>query len=341
MSDPVQHLDEKRLTGYLEQHVEGFCGPLRAEKFSGGQSNPTFRLTASSGEYVLRRKPPGELLKSAHAVDREYRVMRALRDTDVPVPAQYHLCEDESVIGSIFFIMAFMPGRVFWNATLAEFDPAGRAAVYQEMCRVLAAIHAVEPASVGLADYGRPGNYYQRQLARWTKQYRASETQPIEAMEDLMAWLPAHLPDDDGRVGLIHGDYRLDNLIFHPEQPRIIGVVDWELSTLGHPFADLAYQCMQWRLPTEGPLPGLGDADRASLGIPTEEQYVASYCHRMGIEGITDWNFYLAFSFFRLAAIFQGILKRSLDGTASSDRALQMGAMARPVAELGCRAASV
>lgn len=341
MSGNLHAFDEELLASYLERHVEGFRGPLRAEKFPGGQSNPTFRLEAASGDYVLRRKPPGQLLKSAHAVEREYRVMHALRDTGVPVPRVYHLCEDEGIIGSTFFIMDFVPGRVFWNAALPELEPAARGACYDEMNRVLAAIHTVDVSAVGLADYGKAGNYYQRQIGRWSQQYRASETEAIEAMEALMSWLPAHTPKGDERVSLTHGDYRLDNFIFHPERARIVAVVDWELSTLGHPLADLAYQCMQWRIPAEGPLPGLGDLDRAGLGLPTEEQYVAAYCRRMGIGSIADWGFYLAFSFFRFAAILQGVLKRSLDGNASSDRALQMGTLVRPLAALGCRAAGL
>lgn len=335
MDGNVHAFDEGRLGSYLQRHVRGFRGPLRAEKFAGGQSNPTFHLKAASGDYVLRRKPPGLLLKSAHAVDREYRVMRALRDSDVPVPRMFHLCEDDGVIGSAFFLMDFVPGRVFWDPALPELAPALRRACYDDMNRVLAAIHSVDVSAVGLDDFGKAGNYYQRQLGRWTQQYQASKTEDIEAMEALMDWLANHVPEDDGRVSLIHGDYRLDNFIFHPEEPRIVAVVDWELSTLGHPLADLAYQCMQWRMPAEGPLPGLGDVDRASLGLPTEEDYVAAYCRRRGLGSIPDWNFYLAFGFFRFAAILQGVVKRSLDGTASSARALQMAALVRPLATLG------
>ncbi|MBI5014958.1 MAG: phosphotransferase family protein [Deltaproteobacteria bacterium] len=339
MNGSVGAFDEGFLATYLERHVEGFKGPVRAEKFTGGQSNPTFLLRAASGNYVLRRKPPGQLLKSAHAVDREYRVMRALRDSEVPVPRVHHLCDDDEVVGSTFFLMDFVPGRVFWSAALPELEPAARGACYDEMSRVLAAIHSVDVSAVGLGDYGSTGNYYERQLKRWSQQYRASETETVEAMEALMSWLPSHMPKDDGRVSLIHGDYRLDNFIFHPERSRIVAVVDWELSTLGHPLADLAYQCMQWRIPAEGPLPGLGDMDRARLGLPTEEEYVAAYCRRMGLESVADWSFYLAFGFFRFAAILQGVLKRSLDGNASNDRALQMGALVRPLAVMGCGAA--
>lgn len=335
MSESPHALDEPRLAAYLKSAIPGFRGPLRAEKFTVGQSNPTYLLHAASGNYVLRRKPPGELLKSAHAVDREYRVMAALRDTEVPVAAVYHLCEDASVIGSMFFVMEYKAGRVFWNPALPELDRAARSAVYDDMNRVLAALHSVDIAAVGLTDYGRPGNYYERQFSRWAQQYRASETVTIAAMNQLMEWLPAHMPPDDGRVALAHGDYRLDNLIFHASEPRVIAVVDWELSTLGHPFADLAYQCMQWHLPGSGELlPGLGGIDRAALGIPSDAEYVATYCDRMGLDEIPHWAFYLAFSFFRFAAIVQGVGKRALDGNASNPRAVEVGKLARPLAEM-------
>lgn len=334
MNAPAHTLDETRLARYLEKVLPGFRGPLSAEKFSDGQSNPTFLLNAASGQYVLRRKPPGELLKSAHAVDREYRVMNALRNSDVPVAEVYHLCEDDTVIGSLFFIMEYKPGRIFWNPALPELDNAARGAIYDEMNRVLAALHCVDIEAVGLGDYGRPGNYYERQYSRWSQQYRASETETIAAMDQLIDWLPTRMPADDGRVALAHGDYRLDNLIFHAEEPRIVAVVDWELSTLGHPYADLAYQCMQWRMPNEHKvLRGLGDLDRESLGIPSEARYVESYCRRTGVDDIGDWTFYLAFSFFRFAAIVQGVLKRALDGNASSPQAVEVGRLARPLAE--------
>ncbi len=335
MATDVHHFDEAKLAAYLEAHLAGFHGPLKAEKFSGGQSNPTFLLEAASGRYVLRRKPPGPLLKSAHAVDREFRVIQALQATEVPVAEGYHLCEDDGVLGSMFYVMEYVAGRVFWNPALPELEPSERTAVYAEMHRVLAELHQVNVEAVGLSDFGRPGNYFARQVGRWSKQYRASETESIEPMERLMEWLPANMPEDDGRVGLIHGDYRLDNFIFHPDQPRAVGLVDWELSTLGHPFADLAYQCMHWRMPPDGPIPGLGGLDRTSLGIPTEPEYVASYCQRMNIADIPHWSFYLAFSFFRFAAIAQGVRKRALDGTASSDRAVEVGKLARPFAKMG------
>ncbi len=336
MSEGNHGFDTERLAAYLEAQVPGFRGPLTAEKFAGGQSNPTFRIEAASGRYVLRRKPPGELLKSAHAVDREYRVLEALHGGTVPVAKPYHLCTDDGVIGSWFYLMDHVDGRIFWNPALPGLDNARRGAIYGEMNRVLAALHAVDVAAVGLADYGRPGNYFERQVGRWTKQYRASETERIDAMERLMAWLPDATPPDDGRVGLIHGDYRLDNLIFAPDRAEILAVVDWELSTLGHPFADLAYQCMQLRLPSDlKVLAGLGGLDRAALGIPSEADYVAAYCERAGLDAIPHWDYYLAFSFFRFAAILQGIQRRALDGNASSALAFDYGALARPLAEMG------
>ena len=332
MTQPNHSLDTQKLAAYLEQQVPGFKGPLTAEKFPGGQSNPTYAVSAESGRYVLRRKPPGLLLKSAHAVDREFKVIAALADTEVPVAKVYHLCEDESVIGSMFFLMEFVDGVVHWDATLPDLDNEQRRVMYDEMNRALAAMHSVDIDAVGLADFGKPGNYFERQIGRWSKQYRAAETGTIEAMEQLLTWLPDNLPADDGKVSLVHGDYRLDNMMFHATEPRILAVVDWELSTLGHPYADLAYQCMQWRLPPGGSLSGLQGEDRAALGIPSEEEYVARYCERMGIDTIENWTFYLAFSFFRLAAILQGVKKRALDGNASNDQALEMGALVEPLA---------
>ncbi|MAZ90098.1 MAG: phosphotransferase family protein [Cellvibrionaceae bacterium] len=325
--------DTDALAAYLEQHVEGFSGPLTAEKFAGGQSNPTFMLSAASGKYVLRRKPSGELLKSAHAVDREFKVISALANTDVPVAKAYHLCEDDNVIGSMFYVMEYIDGRVMWDPALPDETPSGRAAIYTEMNRVLAALHSVDIEAAGLSDYGRPGNYFERQVSRWSTQYRASETEAIPEMEQLMEWLPANMPADDGRVALAHGDFRLDNMMFHPSEPNVLALVDWELSTLGHPFADLAYQCMQLRMEHSGVMSGLGGVDRAALGIPSEEEYVAQYCERMGLEKIEHWNFYVVFSFFRFAAILQGVKKRALEGNASSDKALQMGALVKPLAE--------
>jgi aminoglycoside phosphotransferase (APT) family kinase protein len=332
----AQELDTSRLQGYLEDNIPGFGGQILAEKFPGGQSNPTFKLTAGQNQYVLRRKPPGELLKSAHAVDREYKVISALRDTDVPVAKTYCLCEDEDIIGSMFYVMEYMEGRVFWDSCLPELDSnAERAAICDEMNRVLAALHNVDVDAVGLTDFGKPGNYFERQVGRWTKQYRASETEHSVAMETLMEWLPANMPTDDGTNSLVHGDYRIDNLMFHPTEPRIIAVLDWELSTLGHPLADLSYQCMAWALPAGGGISGLGGVDRAAIGLPSDEEYIAAYCARTGREGIDNWNFYLVFCFFRLAAILQGIKKRALIGTASSAEARSRGDMVESLAAAG------
>ncbi|WP_237065944.1 phosphotransferase [Microbulbifer guangxiensis] len=331
--ETVEQLPLDRLVPYLEQAIPGFRGPLNVSKFSGGQSNPTFRLETASGIYVLRRQPPGKLLKSAHAVDREFRVMRALADSEVPVPGVIHLCEDRDVLGSLFYVMEYCEGRIFWDASLPEVGNQQRAAIYDEMNRVLAALHSVDVDRIGLSDYGKPGNYFERQYERWSGQYRASELETIAPMDELIHWLGQHLPEDDGRVALVHGDYRLDNMVFHPEEPRAIALLDWELSTLGHPFADLAYQCMQLRMPKSGDkMAGLMGVDRKSLCIPSEREYIARYCARSGIERIDNWAFYLAFSFFRLAAIIQGVAKRARDGNASSRSAAKLGALVDPVA---------
>ena len=332
MKEPVNN----HLLTYLEENVAGFSGPASMEKFAGGQSNPTYKLQAASGVYVLRRQPPGKLLKSAHAVNREFRVQRALENSRVPVARVMHLCESTEIIGSMFYIMEFCEGRIFWQAALPEINSGSeRSAIYDEMNRVLAELHQVDLDAAGLTDYGKPGNYFARQLTRWSSQYRASELKPIPAMEELMNWLNENLPDDDGRVSLVHGDYRLDNMVFHAEKPEIIAVLDWELSTLGHPLADLAYQCMQWRMPHKGfPLPGLKGLDRKQLGLPSETDYVASYCKRTNQNGIENWVFYLAFSYFRLAAIIQGVAKRAVEGNASNDRAAILGQSVEPLAQL-------
>ena len=332
----VDTLDEALLASYLEANIEEFKGPLTASKFAGGQSNPTFKIDAASGSYVLRRQPPGKLLKSAHAVDREYRVLAALADTDVPVAKVYHLCEDPEVIGSMFYIMEFCEGNVHWEAALDDISSGQqRAKMYDEMSRVLAAIHSVDLEAVGLADYGRPGNYFQRQYDRWSAQYKASELTPIPEMDQVIQWLGQHIPEDDGRVSLVHGDFRLDNMMFSADNNHVIAVLDWELSTLGHPFADLAYQCMGMRLPSgngPGASSGLLGVDVEALGIPREQEYIASYCQRMGIDKLDNWNFYLAFSFFRLAAIAQGVAKRAADGNASSKAAGGISTMVKPLA---------
>ncbi|MCV6620465.1 MAG: phosphotransferase family protein [Cellvibrionaceae bacterium] len=329
----VSQLDVVKLASYLEANIEGFKGPISADKFPGGQSNPTFKISAESGVYVLRRQPPGKLLKSAHAVDREYRVLAALADTDVPVAKVYHLCEDRDIIGSMFYVMEFCDGNVHWDAQLPEVDNATRGKMYDEMNRVLAALHSVDLKAAGLEDYGKPGNYFARQLDRWTKQYRASEMDKIEEMDQLIDWLENNQPEDDGRVSLVHGDYRLDNVMFDQDNQNIIAVLDWELSTLGHPYADLAYQCMQLRMPGAGDMKGLMGVDRAELNIPSEEEYVAQYCKRMGMDSIPNWEFYISFSYFRLAAIIQGVAKRAADGNASSKKAAGMGAYVKPMAQ--------
>lgn len=330
----TQQLDIARLGDYLAANIDEFSGPLTAEKFAGGQSNPTFKLTANGKSYVLRRKPPGELLKSAHAVDREFRVITALQDTEVPVPRTYVLCQDESVIGSMFYVMEYLEGRILWDPSLPEArDNAERSAIFDSMNATMAALHNVNVNDVGLSDYGRPGNYFERQTSRWSKQYRASETMHIPEMERLMDYLVANMPEDDGRLGLVHGDYRLDNLMFHPTEPRAIALLDWELSTLGNPLADLANQCMAWMLPGGGGIAGMAGVDRKALGIPSDEQYIAKYCERTGRNGIENWNFYIVFSMFRLAAILQGVLKRAELGNASSPEAKARGELVVPLAQ--------
>jgi aminoglycoside phosphotransferase (APT) family kinase protein len=332
----VQHLDIAVLQRYLQQHVDGFDGTLSATKFSGGQSNPTFKLTTGAKSYVLRRQPPGKLLKSAHAVDREYRVLKALQNSKVPVAKVLHLCEDRDVLGSLFYLMEYVDGEVYWDSSLPEInDKQRRASMYQQMSQVLADLHQVDVNAVGLSDFGKPGNYFERQLSRWSGQYKLSEIQPIPEMDELIEWLQSNMPEDDGRVSLVHGDYRLDNLMFAKQQPKIIAVLDWELSTLGHPLADLAYQCMQLRLPAHiGHSSGLGGIDRKALGIPSEQEFVESYCQRAGLNKITNWHFYLAFSFFRLGAIAQGVAKRAQEGNASSSQASKVGAMVPPLANM-------
>src|SRR5690348_987011 len=311
----------ERLGAWLGSHVAGFRGPVTAERFAGGQSNPTYRLSAASGQYVLRRKPPGPLLPSAHAVDREFRVMRALAETAVPVPRVYALCEDDAVIGSAFYVMEFLDGRIFWDPRLPGLPAAERRAMFLSMNTVIAALHSVDYVAVGLSDFGRPGNYLARQVARWSRQYQASETEPQPAMDRLIEWLPRHLPLE-GEARIVHGDYRIDNLIFHPTEPRVIGVLDWELSTIGDPLADFAYHVMAWRVSPEL-FRGLAGVDLAALGIPNEDEYVAAYCAHTGRQQSANWEFYIVYSLFRLAAIMQGIAKRAIDGTAASRAAVE------------------
>ncbi|PHP66450.1 phosphotransferase family protein [Zhengella mangrovi] len=333
MSDP-NAIDAAVLGPWLQSNVEGFRGLESVTKFAAGQSNPTYRVEAASGTYVLRAKPPGELLKSAHQVDREYRVMAALAKTDVPVPRVFALSGDgdESPIGRMFYVMEFLDGRIFWDPVLSEIGSSEeRAGIYDAMNKTLAALHSVDVEAVGLGDFGKPGSYFERQLSRWTKQYRASETETLPDMDALIAWLEANSPPDDGTVSLVHGDYRLDNMIFARNRADVIAVLDWELSTLGHPYADLAYQCMQWRLPHDSGFKGLGGVDRRAIGLPTEKDYVARYCERRGISGIPGWHFYIAFSFFRLGAILQGVYKRSLDGNASNPEKAKLYGQAVPL----------
>ena len=338
-----QHaFDIDAMTDWMSRHVQGFEGPLQVEMFKGGQSNPTYKLITPGQSYVMRAKPGpvAKLLPSAHAIEREYRVMKGLAGTDVPVPHMYALCEDESVIGRAFYIMEFMEGRVLWDQSLPGMTPAQRAEIYDEMNRVIAALHSVKFAERGLADYGKSGNYFERQIGRWSKQYVASVTQPIPEMDQLMAWLPANMPasaKDESRVSIVHGDYRLDNLMFHPTEPRVIAVLDWELSTLGHPLADFSYHCMSWHIPAELGR-GIAGLDIAALGIPSEQDYIQRYCQRTATQDVAalqrDWNFYLAYNMFRIAAILQGIAKRVEAGTASSAQAKASGDTARPMAEL-------
>jgi aminoglycoside phosphotransferase (APT) family kinase protein len=327
--------DAASLERFMQRNVAGYRGPLQVEQFKGGQSNPTFLLKTPGQRYVLRRKPPGKLLPSAHAVDREYRVITALHSAGVPVPRTCALCEDDTVIGTAFYIMEFVDGRVLWDQALPGLLPQQRRAIYEEMNRVIAALHQVDYRGIGLADFGKPGNYLERQIGRWTKQYRASETEKIAAMDRLIEWLPQHIPPGD-ETCVVHGDYRLDNLIFHPTEPRILAVLDWELSTLGHPLADFSYHCMSWRL-EPGQFRGLGGLDLETLGIPTEKEYVAMYCRRTGRTGIENWDYYIGYNMFRLAAICQGILGRAMDGTAASQHAFEQGKRARPLAEAGWR----
>lgn len=328
--------DHDALARYLADHLAGFAGSLEVAQFKGGQSNPTFLLhTPGSARpsYVLRRKPPGPLLPSAHAIDREFRAMAALHGSAVPVPQTFCLCEDESVIGAAFYVMEHVQGRILWDPALPGMSPVERGAVYDSMNATIAALHRIDFGAVGLGDYGKPGNFFGRQIARWTRQYRASETERIESMERLIEWLPAHIPEVEA-AALVHGDYRLDNLVFHPVEPRVVAVLDWELSTLGHPMADFAYHAMAWVMPA-GEMRGLVGLDLDTLGIPNASAYMASYCERTGAVPPTaiEWEFYLAYNLFRGAAISQGILKRALQGSAASAYALNAGRKARAVAD--------
>lgn len=345
----AQHaLDVEALDHWLRANMPGYEGPLSLEMFKGGQSNPTYKLNTPARSYVMRAKPGpvAKLLPSAHAIEREYTVMRGLADSEVPVPAMLCLCEDECVIGRAFYVMEFKQGRVLWDQSLPGMTPAQRRDIYLEMNRVIAALHTVQFADKGLAGYGKPGNYFERQIGRWSKQYTASITQAIPEMDQLMEWLPAHIPAmarDDSMVSIVHGDYRLDNLMFAPDAPQITAVLDWELSTLGHPLADFSYHCMAWHIPP-GAFRGIGGLDHAALGIPSEQDYIQLYCQRTGLaqpeQLQADWNFYMAYNMFRIAAILQGIAKRVEAGTASSAQAVSSAAGARPLAQMAWRFAN-
>ena len=337
-----QALNVAALGQWLREHLPEFEGPLEVALFKGGQSNPTYRLTTPKRTYVMRAKPGpvAQLLPSAHAIEREFAVMSGLAGTAVPVPRMLCLCEDESVIGRAFYLMEFMQGRVLWDQSLPGMAPDQRGAIYDEMNRVLAALHTVDVAKQGLSNYGKPGNYFERQIGRWSRQYAASITQPIAEMDQLIEWLPQNIPDlarDSSMVGVVHGDYRLDNLMFDPENPRVLAVLDWELSTLGHPLADFSYHCMAWHI-SPGVFRGIAGLDLPGLGIPSEEHYMGQYCERTGLATPAqlrkDWDFFLAYNLFRIAAILQGIAKRAETGTASSAQAAASGAGARPLAEL-------
>lgn len=334
--------DVSALEVWMSAQVAGFAGPITVEMFKGGQSNPTYKLVTPGRSYVMRSKPGpvAKLLPSAHAIEREFKVMQGLAGTDVPVPHMYALCEDESIIGRAFYIMEFKVGRVLWDQSLPGMTPQQRGAIYDEMNRVMAALHTVDVTRQGLADYGKPGNYFERQIGRWSKQYVASVTQPIDEMDKLMAWLPMNMPasaKDDSKVSIVHGDYRMDNLMFAADAPQVVAVLDWELSTLGHPLADFSYHCMAWHIPASLGR-GIGGLDIAALGIPSEAEYMRRYCERTGLatpqQLQADWNFYLAYNMFRIAAILQGIAKRVEAGTASSAQAKAAGDTARPMAQL-------
>lgn len=319
--------DERALETYLAGYLPGFSGDLTVRQFNAGQSNPTYQLDAGGKKYVLRKKPPGKLLPSAHAVDREYRVMHALQTTPVPVPHMLHLCRDTSVIGTDFYVMEMVEGRVFHDPSLSGLTPADRRAFYDSFIKSLANLHAINPEAVGLGDFGRPQGYLSRQVARWSQQYKATETEAITAMNKLMEWLPANLPDED-EVAIVHGDFRPGNAIAKLESPEVVALLDWELCTLGHPLADLGYVCALYHadhLPT-GQFKGL---DFAALGIPTEQEFVDLYCQYSGRGQIENHLFFVVFSFFRSAAIIQGVYKRGLDGNASSEKALKLGHLAR------------
>ena len=327
--------DEAQLEAYAAAHVEGFAGPMEVRQFKGGQSNPTYQLITPARKYVLRRKPPGKLLPSAHAVDREYRVLTALGTVGFPVPRTYCLCEDESVVGTAFYIMDMVEGRILWDPCLPDVSPTHRRAIFEAKIATLAQLHKIDYNAIGLGDFGKPGNYFTRQISRWTKQYQASETQSIDAMNRLIEWLPNNIPDDDA-TSIVHGDFRLDNMVLHPSEPKVLAVLDWELSTLGHPLGDFTYHLMQWHMPQDGAnTSSLNGADFGALNIPTADEYTALYCQHTGRERIENMDFYVSYNMFRLAGILQGIVGRVRDGTASNAHAAQMAERVQPLADMG------
>lgn len=334
----AHQFDQDKLATFLkDQRLMAAVDDLNIQQFQGGQSNPTFLLTAGSKRYVLRKKPPGKLLPSAHMVEREYKVMKALEPLGYPVPAMHVLCEDDGVIGTAFYVMDFVEGRIYENPALLDdgVTPADRTAIYQSMIDTMAQLHAVDPAAVGLADFGRQGGYIERQISRWSKQFEASRTEAMPAMDELIAWLPDNIPGPD-ETTVVHGDFRTGNLILDPKEPKVIAVLDWELATLGHPLSDLAYNCLGYHFPRENQqFNGMVGLDFAALGIPNEEQVVAMYCAATGRDGIADWNFYMAFNMFRISAICQGVYKRGLDGNASSENATDYGVKAQSAAKIG------
>jgi aminoglycoside phosphotransferase (APT) family kinase protein len=335
--EAIHQFDQDALYGYLEAHLEGFAGPMRVAQFKGGQSCPTYRIEARSGTYVLRRKPPGKLLPSAHAVDREYRVITALYAAGFPVPRTYLLCTDENVVGTMFYVMDCVDGRVFWDPTMPELSSAQRGAAYDSMNETMAKLHSFDVAKLGLADFGRPGNYFARQIGRWSKQYKASETTAIHAMDRLMEWLPENNPADDTNV-LVHGDFALHNMLFHPYEPRVVAILDWEISTLGHPLGDLSYNCLQWYAPPfDGGMATFGDTDTEALGIPSLSRYIDAYEARSGYQLAGNLGFYKAYNLFRLACIYQGIIGRVRDGTAANPHAAELEQRISPLAEAAWR----
>lgn len=339
MTKLLHDFDHAELSNYLADYLPNFAGLDMITRFSGGQSNPTYKIASGKRSYVLRAKPMGKLLPSAHQVAREFQVMQALARTDVPVPQMHHLSSDNSPLGTQFFVMELLDGHIHWDPTLPLLDSKSRTKMYTEMAKTLAALHCVDPLDVGLSDYGRAGNYFDRQVARWTKQYRAAETDKIGDVDWVIDWLVDNIPADDGQVRIVHGDFRMDNMMFSRDNSHVIGLLDWELSTLGNPMADIAYQCMCLRLPQQGLVTGLAGIDRTALGIPSEQDYVGEYCTKRGVDAPDAWAFYMTFAYFRLIAILQGVIKRAMDGTASNPASMDMMRAAIPqLAHAACAA---